>query len=561
MALLDTYTGIWGESEASHLLRRAGFGGSKSERQALAAMTLADAVESLVCFDSADPYLDGPSQGNGAVFGAPLIDLPTEEPTDDTEPDYWATRDLYQVRAHEYEWELRGYWSYRMRYSSQPFQEQLALFLHDHAPSGIRKVQDTIPFQVVLGNDGDPNGLLPEGWVQECTSGTLPYDPYRQHFRAVQIILDQTNLYRTEGLNSFENLLLSIIRGPAMLVYLDNFLNVKGKPQENLAREMMELFSLGVGNYSELDVFEVAKCITGEGFPNFLCSTDYDDSSGFIRTSHEPGDKTVFGQSVPYHMFGYETDTVVNLIMNKNMGLDSPYDHLPATAVHISWKILTWFVDTNIQLSPPDDIVLELADYMVGDDSGTYPDRRYPYDLKATFGKLFRSEFFYDSSNRMNMYKTPPDFVVGAMKATEGTDFSYWMQESCVGMGMTLFEPPNVAGWLHGKNWLSSTALIARYNFANRYADAMQSAWSLYGPNAAWIDALSVTVNDHAGMITLVADLLFHEPLTTEEITTLTTFLDDLPFSDITGWTEGIKRRKIASLMHVMMTMPKYQLK
>lgn len=561
MALLDTYTGSWGEPEASHLLRRAGFGGSKSERQALAAMTLADAVESLVCFQSTDPYLDGPSQGNGAVFGAPLIDLPTVEPTDESDIDFYANRDLYQVRLHKGSWEARKYWLYRMRYSSQPFQEQLTLFLHDHAPSGINKVQDTIPFRVTLGNDGDPLGMLPEGWVQECTSGTLPYDPARQHYRAVQLILDQTDLYRTQGLNSFENLLLSIIRGPAMLVYLDNFLNVKGKPQENLAREMMELFSLGVGNYSELDVFEVAKCITGEGFPNFLCSTDYDDSSGFIPTSHESGNKTVFGQTVSQDMTGQETEDVVSLIANKNMGLDSPYDHLPITAVHISWKILTWFVDSDIKLSPPDDIVLEVANYMVGNDSLTYPDRRYAYDLKATFGKLFRSEFFYDASNRMNMYKTPADFVVGAAKATEGVEFNYWMQECCVQMGLTLFEPPNVAGWLHGRNWLSSTALIARYNFANRYANAMQSEWSLYSVNAAWIDALSVTIYDHPAMITLMSDLMFHEPLTNEEIATLTTFLDDLPLSDLTGWTVGIKRRKIASLAHVMMTMPKYQLK
>ncbi|MFP6583246.1 MAG: DUF1800 family protein [Candidatus Hydrogenedentota bacterium] len=561
MPLLDTYTGIWDLATASHLLRRAGFGGSRAERDAVAAITLSNAVEELVNFQSTDPYLDGPTQGTGVFYGAPFVDLPTAEPTDPQDEFYWATLDLYHTRNFEWASDMRNHWLYRMRYSSQPFQEQLALFLHDHAPSGLSKVRDTIPFRVTLGNDGDPDDLLPQGEVQECTSGTLPYDPSRRHTMAMQALLDQTNLYRTEGINSFEDFLLSIIRDPAMLVYLDNFLNVKGRPQENLAREMMELFSLGVGNYSELDIFEIAKSITGEGFPDFTCENDYDASSGFVSGNHEPGNKTVFGQTVSEDMTGLETVEVVNLIVNKNHGLNPPYDHLPVVAVHMSWKILTWFVHSEIQLSPPDPIVLELADYMVGNDNGVYPQRRYPYDFKATFGKLFRSEFFYDFANRNNLYKTPADFVVGAMKSTEAAEQNYTIQAACVGMGMTLYEPPNVAGWLHDKNWLSSTALIARYNFADELGQHLQLDWSLFAGNPAWIDALPVAYNDHAGMIPLIGDLLFHEPLTTEETTTLTTFLDDLPISDISGWNEGQKRRKIGSLVHVMMTMPAYQLK
>jgi len=559
MALLDEYSGSWTNADASHLLRRTGFGGNATDRASLAAMTLADAVEYLVDFQSTDPYLDGPSALNGAVHGAPLNDLPTEL-ADDDDPDRDALDDLYYVNHPRRKKHFRGHWLYRMRYTSQPFQEQLSLFFHDHAPSDINKVLSEIPSRVGLGNDGSP----PAGVEQPCSSGSLPYEEdesARRYRMGFQVMLNQGNLYRTEGCNSYEDLLLSIVRNPAMLIYLDNFLNVKGKPQENMAREMMELFSLGVGNYSELDVFEIAKCITGERLPNFKCKQDYDMSSGFDSSRHEPGNKTVFGQTITENMSGQETENVINLIMNKNKGLDAPYTHLPATAIYMSWKILRWFVSHDIQLSPPDPIILELADYMIGSDSASYPSRRYPYDLKATYGKLFRSEFFYDASNRYSMYKTPIDYVIGSLRALDLTITAKSMRKACDEMEMRLYEPPNVAGWTHGQNWLNSSALIARYNFSDLIDDVSKSSWSLYAPNVIWLDALPVVYTDNAGMIALIGDLLFHEPLTNEEVSTLTDFLDEIPISDISSWTTGIKRRKIASLIHVMMTMPAYQLK
>ena len=568
MPLLDPYAGSWTESEASHLLRRAGFGGSKADRQAMAAMTMtmtmADAVASLVDIPPADPYLDGPALGGGAFHGAPFADLPNVEP-DSADPNVLALTDLYSLKRAEYGPWLRGHWCYRMRYSSQPFQEQLALFMHDHAPSGVGKLTDNIPNVVNNGNDGDPEGLLPEGETQPCTTGTLPYDPLRRHKIAIQALRDQNDLYRAEGGNSFEVLLLAILRDGAMLNYLDNFLNVAGKPQENLAREIMELFSLGVGNYSELDIFEIAKCTTGESFPSFACENDYDATPGFISARHEPGNKTVFGIPVSFDGTGQETVDVINLILNKNHGLSSPYASLPTTAVHMAWKLLRWFVSHDIELDPPDPIVLELAEYMIGDDSGVYPNRRYPYDFTATLGVLFRSQFFYDAANRYNMYKTPPDFIIGALKSLEAAEF---MATNGVGMGsleivtrdmgMDLFEPPDVAGWLHGKQWLSSTALLARYNFGNHLGNFILQQ---YSTSQAWVAALSVSNSDHAGMVTLMADLMFHEPLTTEESNALVSFLNTMPLGDLGSDAVLEKRRKIGGLVHLMMTMPAYQLK
>lgn len=564
MPLLDQYAGTWGDAEVSHLLGRTAFGASKSDRTAYGAMTLADAVAALVDFPAADSYLDGATAGGGAVHGAPFIDLPTVAPAEN-DPNFVALRDLYEVNTHQFENRLRGHWLYRMRYSAEPFREQIALFLHDHAPSGIEKIQDTIPNSVNLGNDGDPGGLLPMGETQPCTSGTLPYDPYRQHGMAVASLYDQCNLYRTEGVNNFESLLLALARSSAMLIYLDNYLNIKGKPQENFAREVLELFSLGVGNYSELDIFQIAKCVTGESFLNFSCPNDYDTTSGFIAGYHEPGNKTVFGQTVTEDMTGQETVNVVNLIVNKNMGLDPPYSHLPATAVHIAWKMVTWFVDYDASLNPPDPLVLELADYLIGDDASAYPSRRYPYDVKAALGKLFRSQVFYDSANRLNMYKNPADFTIGALKALDANELMSLsgvgegaMEKMVRDMGMRLYEPPDVSGWLHGKSWLSSSALIARYNFANQV-----DTWMLqyYSSGQAWLDALPPAYDDHAGMISHITDLLLPQGVTAAETTELTNFLNGLPVGDISGNQTLQKRRKIASLVHVILTMPAYQLK
>ncbi len=564
MALLDVYTGAWTESEASHLLRRAGFGGSKADRQALAGMTMTNAVASLVNISPADPYLDGPSAGGGAVHGAPFIDLPVAPPAPQ-DPNVLSLQDLFEIRSALFGPWLRGNMFYRMRYSSQPLQEQLALFLHDHAPSGIAKVQDNITTDVNNGNDGDPGGLLPPGETQICTGGSLAYDPYRQHKIAVKVLRDQIDLYRQEGVDSFQELLLSIVRDPAMLSYLDNFLNVKGKPQENLARELMELFSLGVGNYSEFDIFQVAKCLTGESFPNFRCETDFDATSGFINAIHEPGTKTVFGVPVAFNATGQETVTVINLITTKNAGLAPPYNTVPRVAVYMAWKFVTWFVNHDVSLSPPDPIVLELAEYLAGNDGGVYPNRRYAYDVKAALGRLFRSQYFYDPSNRFAMYKTPPDFIVGALKSLEAADF---MSSDGIGrgttgmasanMGMQLLEPPDVAGWLHGKQWLSSSALIARYNFANQLG---QIVLQNYPNSQAWVDALPVTVNDHAGMVTLLCDRLLHQSATVDEYNALLQFLNTMPVADLGGNTVAIKRRKIGGLAHIIMTMPAFQLK
>jgi hypothetical protein len=571
MGVFDQYAGSWTNSEASHLLRRAGFGGAASDRSSIAAMAVDTAVAQLVDIGATDTYLDQAGTAGTGDYGSPFADL-IDVPVDPMNPTA-VEQDQILIKESIFGRGLAGNWLYRMRFSSEPFREQYTLFLHDHMPCDFQKISSTIPFVITYGNDGDPGGVLQPGQVQQCDIGMagVPPDQFRVHKYNTQALEDQLSLFRTTGLTKFNDLLLGIARDAAMLIYLDNYLNVAGRPQENMARELMELFSLGVGNYSENDIQQIAKCVTGESFPFFACANNWDPTPGFISGLHEPGDKTVFGQNVSFDGTGQETVDVINLIMAKQSVAPDvsslappynvpPYTTLPATAVYMSWKLVEWFSNDNVSLDPPDPIVLELAAYMVGDDAGTYPNRRYPYDMKACIGKLLRSEYFYDTNNRYNKIKHPADFLIGSLNSLSTYDiFGYFtgLSDSMDSLGMELFQPPNVAGWNHGVSWLSASAMLARFNYGYRLAHFLHGD-SIFGPN---LDAMPFTYDDHAGMIAHLGDLFFHETLTGDEITELMNFLAGVPVADIPANTVQQKRRKIRGLIHLMMSMPKYQLK
>lgn len=569
MGVMDEYQvgtdGLWSEREAAHLYRRAGFGGTPEQRLALVGNgsqeALRAAVDQLVNIQADDPYLDGPAVPGGVFPGAPFANLP-DSPLQQTNPLARFRLDLVKNPVDEFS--SAGQWLYRMRYTSQPLQEQLSLFLHDHMVSEAEKVQNVIPAAVNLGNDGSMAG-------QQCTTGTLPRDPNRATKMAFEAMRNQIRLFRRIGTENFRNLLLNITRDAAMLVYLDNVVNVRGRPQENYARELMELFSMGVGNYSENDVREIAKCLTGETFINFRCQTNWSTTTGFNPLTHEPGNKIVFGQTILQDFTGRETENVIDLIMNKVSatppvnGLPSPYNTLPATAVYMSWKLLQWFVSHDIQLNPPDPAVLELAHYMRGTDNAPYPQRRFPYDFRAVLRKLFLSKFFFDETNYFTMYKNPVDYIISALRTLElDEEFPLFTRQNTYGpaiylllSGMRLFNPPDVSGWNHGKAWMNSGNIVMRYAYAYRLVYVI-----MLGDLTRISNLLAVNGGplqnefDHEGMIEYFGTRLIQEPFTPEEYEKLLAFLAGMP-----GPPNELYYRKILGLVHLMMTMPRFHLK
>jgi len=553
MALLDEYIvgvdGPWSDQEAAHLHRRAAFGATPEERLAAVGNGSQDAfraaVDALVNFSADDPLLDAPAIPGTGSYGDALASLPDD------------ASDLGKLKTPRDLVPLMGHWLYRMRYTSQPLQEQLTLFLHDHFVSEWSKLEPKI--LAIVADSG-------------CYA-TMPLEELGQLVKdlTVKVMLDQNYLLRERGIDSFRDLLLAATRDPAMLLYLDNYENRKGRAQENYAREMMELFSMGVGNYGEQDIREIARSLTGETMPRFDCGNDFDTDWGFSPEIHEAGTKLVFGQTIPERNDGTETELIVDLMMTKRSivppvgALAAPYNTLPATAIYLSWKLIHWFCNHTATLSPPDPAVLELAHYMRGTDNAAYPQRRYPYDMRAVLRKLFLSKYFHDASSRFGMYKTPADFVAGVLRALNIRDqfaSNNGPGIQMVLMGMILFIPPNVSGWQHGRAWITSGSLVQRYN----YGEYLTEFYPLLNPG--WPQAIQGLLSANGGPITdensfdelidYFADRLIQTSVTAEERALLLDFMATVPVANnpVTRF-----RERVLGLIHLMLTLPMAHLK
>lgn len=519
MAYFELYVGAWTEEEAAHLYRRAGFGGRPEEIAAMTEAGMEAAVQRLVDYEPVDQALEDKI--------AALRNLP----------------DFERIKNPQDHAALQGWWLYRMVHTNQPLQEQFTLFQHDHFVSEWGKVRDGVTSRVNAGTDGTHERA-------RCSGGSLAPDEDRRDKITARLLREQNELLRQRGHGPFRDMLIAVTRDPAMLIYLDNKDNQKDRPQENYSRELMELFSMGVGNYTEEDVREVAKALTGETI-NTLCENDYPYSYTFFAPRHSRADKTVFG--VTFNEFGRGADTeyVIDLILHQvsRSGISPFHDIYPATAVYMAWKFITWFIRADIPIDHP--AVGELAEIFYN-----HQPNGYPYDVRETLRILFSSDFFYASENRFRMYKNPVDFMVMALRVLDliESDYTGEAADFLAHMGMELFNPPDVAGWKHGQTWINSSSLLARFNYANRL-----SHYSILNRRIAFnlIDNGEVTdENDHGGLIEYFRKRLIQQPLNSEETAIFHQFLEGIPNSDNEAF-----RRKTAGLAHLMMTTPKYQQK
>jgi uncharacterized protein (DUF1800 family) len=241
------------------------------------------------------------------------------------------------------------------------------------------------------------------------------------------LLLEQNLLLRRHALGNFKELLLATARDPAMIRYLDNASNRKGEPNENYARELLELFTLGEGRYSERDVQEAARAFTG---------WTLDRRTGrfrFVATRHDTGRKTFLGVS---GSLGGED--IIDIILRQ-----------PAAAEHVTSRVWDEFVGGEI---PPAEQT-RLASLF----------RRSGYELKPLFRALLLSPAFRDPHGRGSLLKSPTDLVVGTVRVLDlpVRDGRLGMR-LCRSLGQDLFDPPNVKGWPGGEQWISSTTLLAR---------------------------------------------------------------------------------------------------
>jgi uncharacterized protein (DUF1800 family) len=256
-----------------------------------------------------------------------------------------------------------------------------------------------------------------------------------------QHMAQQNLLLRRDALGNFGDLLHAVAKDPAMLQYLDGASNRKGRPNENFAREVMELFTLGEGHYTQRDVSEAARAYTG-------WSLDPDTQAYVWRANqHDDGDKTVLGQTGPF-----DGDQVLDILLAR-----------PETATFVTTRLWREFVSDT-----PDPLrIAPIAQQF----------RASHYEIKVALRGLFLSDAFWDDGNRGVLVKSPAEFVVGTLRAF---DVSYDNAGPFVAqmrtLGENLFYPPNVKGWPGGTTWINSSTLLARKQFVEQLFRATEAA-------------------------------------------------------------------------------------
>ncbi|MDF2551401.1 MAG: hypothetical protein K0R77_676 [Chryseobacterium sp.] len=234
------------------------------------------------------------------------------------------------------------------------------------------------------------------------------------------------NVIREKSLGNFKDFLFEVSRSPAMLSFLNNQQNKKDHPNENFAREVMELFTMGRGNYTEKDIREAARAFTGWG---------YDKEGNFLerKKQHDEGTKNFLGKTG-----NFTGDDVLNIILEQK-----------ATAEFITTKIYTFFVNEKPDLK----IIKNLSEnfYQSG------------YDIKKLMNEIFSSSWFYDKKNIGNRIKSPTELFAGMMRMLpmqiqNPENISVYQKL----LGQMLLYPPNVAGWPNGKSWIESSTLMLR---------------------------------------------------------------------------------------------------
>lgn len=377
LAVLPVFARPLGFDDARHLLARTGFAANTAEIGEFAQLTREAAVARLLSWTDRAPVVPAPDWTQAPYEPPPRLALLSD-----------VERKDYQRHLIDQGRDLKSWWMAEMLTTVSPLSEKMVLFWHNHFTSSLRKVR-------------------------------MPLLMYRQHMTL-----------RRHALGNFRDLLQAMARDPAMLVYLDGAANRREKPNENFARELMELFTLGEGRYGEQDVREAARAFTGWGI---------DRNTGeflFRRALHDDAVKTVLGISGPH-----DGAAVLDILLAR-----------PETAEFIVAKLWREFVS----MEPDRSEVQRIA--------GLF--RNSAYDIRVALRELLVADAFYAPRHRGNLVKSPVDVVVGTLRQFRMTVSDPLPYALTVGrLGQDLFAPPNVKGWPGGETWINATTLLSRRQF------------------------------------------------------------------------------------------------
>ena len=387
--------------------------------------------------------------------------------------------------------DIQRAWLFRMVHTKRPLQEKLALIWHNHFATANAKVNAPI------------------------------------------LMWQQYELFRSRGLGPFGELVGAVSRDPAMLLWLDGNANRTASPNENYGRELLELFTLGIGNYTEDDVQAAARAFTGWS----------------VRAQRDPATNRVTGAQVAFHPAqhdgGVKTflgrtgawtgEEIVGIILEQ-----------PACAAFVARTLFGAFAWDR----PDEATVAPYAAFL----------RRTGYDIRATLRALFLSPAFSSERAYRAKIKSPAELVAGALRTLGVEDVPREALPSMRRMGQELFNPPNVGGWTSGTGWISTSGLLERFNFANRVVTARG------GADAAAFDPAALLGGKGLDTAERLADhciaLLLDGEVAPDQRAALIAYLnrDDRGQPAAFSLNQRTLDGKVRGLLHLTMASPQYQL-
>ena len=482
---LEPYAGAWGTRQAAHLYRRAGFGGSPDDVNRAVSAGMHASVDGFLRPPSSNALPARPqvvserlSPGERQVLmananAAPAVASAAADPAN-AAPDASIQKVRRKIAGarRDNTIALQRWWLDRMIGSPAQLQEKMTLLWHGHFTSAYQK------------------GITADALV------------------------DQNELFRSHALGNIRDLTLRVSQDPAMLRYLDNSQNNKAHPNENYARELMELFTLGIGNYTETDVRESARAFTGWAF-------DRDYAFRNFPARHDDGTKTFLGKTG-----NFDGKDIVEIIFAQ-----------PAAAQWFSKTLLNFFVYND----PEPQLVDAVAALL----------RKNDFNVEPVMATLLRSNVFYGDRAYRALVKSPVQFVVGSYQL-------YGIQQSDIvalgalrRMGQVLFYPPNVKGWDGGAAWLNSQTLLTRENFASSLQQKMGGA--------PWLQQ-ALRSMDSASVSRALTAVILQNDVSPASTARLSAYLNGSNVTERAGLSAENADERVRGAAYLTMAMPAYQL-
>jgi uncharacterized protein (DUF1800 family) len=378
--------------------------------------------------------------------------------------------------------QMRAWWLTRMLYTPHPLQEKMTLFWHNHFATSNAKVQST-------------------------------------HF-----MIGQYELMRRHALGNFAALLQEMSRDPAMLIWLDTRDSKKGNPNENYARELMELFSLGIGHYTEIDIRQAARAFTGWEIRN--------NEAYFNKDEHDDGEKAVLGQTG--HFKG---EDIVRICLEQK-----------SAAPFILGKLYRFLISDAE--APPAELVAPLARQF--HDSG--------FDFGGIVKTILSSNLFFSETAYRRRIKAPVDFVLGMVRCLEGQVGTTALQAVLEQLGQSVFYPPSVKGWDGGRSWLNGQTLLFRQNLALALTSTEDQRFGRRTDPAAL--AQRHGKKSDAEVLDFFLGLFLQGDLPADSRQRLVDYLEQSRKQKYpVYWTaEDVAEQRVRSLCHLVLTLPESQL-